>query len=145
MELIFITLFLTNPAFAEETILFVPYRVKYAENVNIPPAIRKCNPGRKISAVIEKKAPKKYTLVRKQPVLGHYKMLEMEIVEILNNGFVVKGVLYDQDRKRLGSFTAFRGSMRFGACPVAESAARKIGRDIAKWLKFPTKGAILGH
>jgi hypothetical protein len=60
-----------------------------------------------------------------------------------------KGVLR-QDGKQIGNFTAgrystggFLGGYK-GTCAILGRCAKAIGKDVANWLKNPTKDAVLG-
>jgi len=129
----------------QENILHVPRKIQYAASVNVPPVIRDCSPGLDIPKAVAKYAPKKYKIVPREPVFGEYLTLEMEIVEVLTNGFVVRGVLRDQDKEKRGSFTVWKEAFRFGACRTVKGAAKAIGKDVGQWLISPSMNARLGR
>lgn len=87
------------------------------------------------------------------------RVLQLEIAEVFAPGgggmtgtkrVVVTGKLYENG-KLIGNFRAQRGSTGGywggykGTCVILQRCAKSIGKDIANWLKAPTKDASIGE
>ncbi len=154
---------LTTTAIASAQEVQVPAEVKFSADANVREAvINECNLQTKLPSFIRTYGEKNgidvvlsdKALNKKQK--GRVLLLEITHVNGAGGGpwsgaksVDVKGKLY-KNGKLIGSFTASRysGGGMFaaykGTCSILGRCVKTLGKDIAKWLKNPSKNARLG-
>lgn len=142
-------------AAAADEVIHIPKVVPFAENTNVPAAVRdECELGEKVSAFLTESAPN--VKVSAGPEQTRY--LSMAITEVYAAGggawsgpkwMTVTGTLKENDQavasfraKRFSTGGAFGGFK--GTCSIIGRCTKAIAQDIAEWLKNPVDGAELG-
>lgn len=142
-------------AAAADEVIHIPKVVPFAENTNVPVAVRnECELGEKVSAFLAESAPN--VEVSAGPEQTRY--LSMMITEVYAAGggawsgpkwMTVTGTLKENDQdvasfraKRFSTGGAFGGFK--GTCSIIGRCTKAIAQDIAEWLKNPVDGAELG-
>jgi hypothetical protein len=134
--------------------------VGYAEGTFVRPEVKsECKLGDQLAQSVQEYAKKngiEVELVDALPKTG--RVLEMEITDAMEmgnafsgrqKGLVIQGRLLE-DGKLVGNFRGRRmttGGMwggYKGNCAFFNRCAKTLGRDVANWLKEPTKDANLG-
>jgi len=142
-------------AAAVDEVIHIPEVVPFAENTNVPAAVRnECQLGEKVSAFLTESAPN--VEVSTGPEQTRY--LSMAITEVYAAGggawsgpkwMTVTGTLKENGQavasfraKRFSTGGAFGGFK--GTCSIIGRCTKAIAQDIAEWLKNPVDGAELG-
>ena len=142
-------------AAAADEVIYIPKVVPFAENTNVPLAVRnECQLGEKVSEFLTEFAPN--VEVSAGPEQTRY--LNMTITEVYAAGggawsgpkwMTVTGTLKEDDQavasfraKRFSTGGAFGGFK--GTCSIIGRCTKAIAQDIAEWLKDPVDGAELG-
>lgn len=145
--------------------LVIEREATYLEGLNARATlVDQCRPHKRMPASLfyyTKKLKKQYAdFSQKLPRSGDYHVLSIEIVDLFGLGggtfsggkkLVVRGTLKDNHGKLLGSFFASRVSLgnvmllgMQGTCTILAKVNKKLGKDITKWLREPSVGALLG-
>lgn len=133
--------------------------IPFAETSNAGDKVRaECNLGTKLSKFIRAYAKKQKFDIKNESGAKDAMVLEVEIEDVHAPGggafsgpkvMRVVGKL-SQNGKELGDFEGSRYStggafaVMKGTCSILGRNTKALGRDIAKWLKSPTKDAKLG-
>ena len=155
LSLLAAALSLSMPAAAADEVIHIAEIVPFAENINVPVAVRnECQLGEKVSAFLAESAPN----VKVSPGPEQTRYLSMTITEVYAAGggawsgpkwMTVTGTLKENDQavasfraKRFSTGGAFGGFK--GTCSIIGRCTKAIAQDIAEWLKDPVDGAELG-
>jgi hypothetical protein len=134
--------------------------IGFAEGTFVRPAvIEECTLEEQLPQFVQEFAQKEGIAIELVDTLpGSGRVLELEITNVLElgNGFVGRqkgldisgrllenGVVVGNFRGRRATTGGFMGGYK-GACAFFGRCAKALGKDVADWLKAPTKDAVLG-
>lgn len=144
---------------ADKTVLIVADQIPFAKNADVPDKVKaECNLGMKLSKFIKVYAKKSGFDVQSSSSAASDLILDVEMTSAFANPggafsgaktLHIKGSAR-QNNKVIGTFEGRRYSMGGafaafkGTCSIIGRNTKALGRDIATWLKAPTKDAKLG-
>lgn len=143
----------------EESILMVPTRARYADEIVVSPEFAKCKLEEKVAKVVRRAARRGYTKIVTKPHVqagDPGTVLTLQITNVSgvdralydSRALTVNGIIY-QDGKEVTSFMARRRTSRRALhiswnCKMFDNSIGEIEEDLERWFAKPVPGARLG-